>query len=372
MQNQSISEDQRQEIEKIIKKIRKKSQDGDYIYRGERKEHCKVSSALYREHMKYYEHAKNHEYVKNYYESNNREYFIQITLGDFDLRIVQREKLQAAKKHIGERPQDIYEDHKDSPRVRSSNTDDQRTILKADEIEILTELQHYGGITNLIDFTTDYFIAIYFACAGESKENGRVIVLEKTEEIENMIIRPYNPRHRVVAQKSIFLYPRQGFVEVPDVNIVTIPEQLKRPMITYLRRYHDLSAATIYNDLHGFITYENKRQDSKREFHLGLAFHTSGLDTENTTHSKELYNQAIKHYDSAIKLDSEDSNSYYNLGECLLHLEQFDQAKIDIKIAKDMGVDVISAFRNEYNDAADFKERTGIELPPDLAEMLGG
>ena len=188
-----------------------------------------------------------------------------------------------------------------------------------------------------------------------------------------MIIRPYSPRHRVVAQKSIFLYPPQGFVDVPDVNIVTIPEHLKRPMIMYLRKHHDLSAATIYNDLHGFITSENKRQDSKREFYLGLAFHISGLDTKSTTHSKEFYNEAIKHYNSAIKLDSEDSGSYYNRGECLLHLGQLDQAKIDIKTAKDMGVDIISAFRNEYENAEDFKEKTDIEeLPPDLAKMLGG
>ena len=332
MQNRSISEEQLQKIEKIIDKIKNESRDRNYIYRGEGKEHCKVSSALYREHMKYYKHAKNHEYVKNYYESNNREYFIQVTLRDFDLRIAQRQKLQSAKKHIGESPQDIYEDHK-----QSITSLDPEPILTADEIEILTELQHYGDKTNLIDFTTDYLIAIYFACAGESTENGRVIVLEKTEEIENMITRPYSPRHRVVAQKSIFLYPRRGFVDVPDANIVTIPECLKRPMITYLCKHHDLSAATIYNDLHGFITYENKRQDSKRESHLGLAFHNSGLDTENTTHSKDLYNQAIKHYDSAIKLDSEDSGSYYNRGECRLHLGQLDQAKIDIKLLKIWG-----------------------------------
>ena len=29
------------------------------------------------------------------------------------------------------------------------------------EFEILTELQHYGGYTNLIDFTTDSHIALF-------------------------------------------------------------------------------------------------------------------------------------------------------------------------------------------------------------------
>ena len=298
----SYIENSEHEIDEIIKEIKRKSRDGNYIYRGERKEYCKVSSALYREHMKYYESAKNNEYIKN------REY-INTNLKDYDLRIAQRERLQAAKKHIGEPSQDINEDHKESSRVRSTNTDDHRTILKADEIEILTELQHYGGITNLIDFTTDYLIAIYFACAGESKENGRVIVLEKTKDIDSMIIRPYNPQHRVIAQKSIFLYPPQGFVEVPDVNIVTIPKHLKHRIITHLRKYHDISAATIYNDIHGVITYENIQQDSKRQLHLGLAFHIAGLDTRGTTHSEGLYKEAIKYYDSAIKLDSEASDA---------------------------------------------------------------
>ena len=70
------------------------------------------------------------------------------------------------------------------------------------DIEILTELQHYGGKTNLIDFITDYFIAIFFACDGHPNEDGRVILLQRTNEIESIIIRPQNPRHRVIAQKA--------------------------------------------------------------------------------------------------------------------------------------------------------------------------
>ena len=137
MANQSISENQLEEIEKIINEIKNKSSSGDYIYRGERKKYDDVSSALYREHMKYYEHMKNHEYMKN------GQYFIQVTLGNLDFRTVQREKLQAAKRHIGDPPQDIYEDHR-----QSITSLDPEPILTSDEIEILTELQHYGAKTN--------------------------------------------------------------------------------------------------------------------------------------------------------------------------------------------------------------------------------
>ena len=58
---------------------------------------------------------------------------------------------------------------------------------ETDTFEILTELQHYGGNTNLIDFTTDNHIALFFACNGFSDKPGRVILLEKTKEIATYI-----------------------------------------------------------------------------------------------------------------------------------------------------------------------------------------
>ena len=346
MTNKSNSENREPTIDDIINEIKSKSSNGDYIYRGERQLHCKVSSALYREHD-------------------------DIDIEYFDLRNAQREILKAAKKHIGEPPQAIYEDYKDAPRVRFPNVDHRRMILKTDEIEILTELQHYGGKTNLIDFTTDYLIAIYFACAGEPKVDGRVIVLEKTEEIESMIIRPYNPRHRVVAQKSIFLYPPKGFVDVPDDKKIVIPFTLKQLLLTYLRKHHDISAETIYNDIHGFITNQNIHKSAYIEFNMGLTFHYRGHQAKIDTDRKEFYKEAIKHYDSAIELNSEDAGSYYNRGECLLHLGKLDQGKKDIKIAKDMGLDIISSFHNDYKNVEDFEKRTRVELPPDITEMLG-
>ena len=48
------------------------------------------------------------------------------------------------------------------------------------DFEILTEIQHYGGKTNLIDFTTDYLIALFFACDGHHDKEGRII-MQKTK-----------------------------------------------------------------------------------------------------------------------------------------------------------------------------------------------
>ena len=139
----------------------------------------------------------------------------------------------------------------DEAKAYSNETDD--------PLEILTLLQHYGGKTNLIDFTTDHLIAIFFACdrSASLKEDGRLILFERNEERKNQVLRPRNPRNRVIAQKSVFVRHPDGFLNPDDVEIITIPAHLKQPLLAYLRKYHDISTETIYNDLHGFITNQH-------------------------------------------------------------------------------------------------------------------
>ena len=48
---------------------------------------------------------------------------------------------------------------------------------KYENLEILTKIQHYGGSTNLIDFTKDYFVALFFACDSSPNKPGRLISL---------------------------------------------------------------------------------------------------------------------------------------------------------------------------------------------------
>ena len=97
----------------LIQEIVERSANGDHVYRGEPECYPKVSSTLCR-----------------LYEDVDEEYF--------DIQEVQKEILDKARRY-------------------TSTTD---------ELEILAELQHYGGKTNLIDFTTDYHTALFFACDG--------------------------------------------------------------------------------------------------------------------------------------------------------------------------------------------------------------
>ena len=106
-----------------------------------------------------------------------------------------------------------------------------------DDNEVLDQLQHFGYSTNLIDFTTDYHIALFFACDGKPKKDGRVILLNKTGyPLRN----PTGPANRVIAQKSVFVQPPQGCVEPSDV--VVIPHRLKNRILKHLDQAHGVAA----------------------------------------------------------------------------------------------------------------------------------
>ena len=332
-QNDSLSE-----VLEIIREIAEKSAGDDYIYRGEPEDYGKVSSSLYRQ-------------------------YTDIETEHFDIEIVQKEDLKDAKKYTHE----------------------------TDEFEILTQLQHFGGKTNLIDFTTDYLVALFFACNGFYDQGGRMI-LQKRNPIEKRINRPRNPRNRVIAQKSLFVRPPRGFLE-PD-NVIPIPKGLKQPILVYLRKCHGISTETIYNDLQGFIKHQKIHQSAYTEFYKGLtcqdkkdydnaiSHYTKSIElnpnvavcynNRGTVYlRKDEYHNAIQDYTMAIVLSPYDTPAYSGRGEAWLHLEEWEKARSDLTVAREKGLDIVASFHNDYESVADFEQKNGVELPQDLATMLG-
>ena len=129
-----------------------------------------------------------------------------------------------------------------------------RYTTGADDDSILTEIQHFGGATNLIDFTDDYLVALFFASVEGDRKDGRV-VLHWPES--DTVVRPKQTINRVVSQKSVFVRPRRGFI-VPDARdeTVVVPGDLKASLLSFLERFHGISEKTVYNDIHGFIRHQ--------------------------------------------------------------------------------------------------------------------
>ena len=298
-----------------ITEIATASANDAYIYRGESKYHSKVCSGIYRE----YETGINTKYL--------------------DVEVIQAEILREAKEY----------------------TD------KTDEFEILTEIQHYGGNTNLIDFTTNYLVALFFACDGEHEKPGRVILLQRPPKIDPKaytVKKPPGTIRRAEVQKSIFVEARSGVVE-PDA-VVSIPADLKVHILGYLEKYHDISTKTIYNDLLGFI--ESRRIHKKRhaEFHKGLSYHMCAE-----------YDKAIEHYTTAINLNPEYTKAYNNRGLAYEEKGNLDTAIQDYNTAIGLNREDIKAYYNRGNAYArkgDFDEaiknyNTAVELTPDFVDV---
>ena len=159
----------------------------------------------------------------------------------------------------------------DIARVEEEMVADARkyTALAGHE-EILTEIQHFGGATNLIDFTNDYLIALFFASGESEQTDGRVVLHWPEPET---VLRPKQTMNRIVSQRSVFVRPRRGFI-VPDASqeTVLVPHNLKGSILTFLERFHGISKTTVYNDIHGYIRHQTpSRSRYARTFRESLS-----------------------------------------------------------------------------------------------------
>ena len=275
------------EVLLLLGELARKSTSDNYIYRGEPKYYKKVSSSLYRQ-----------------FPDIERQYF--------HIESVQDEILLAASQFIGQ----------------------------FDKDDVLAQLQHYGYPTNLIDFTADYHIALFFACDGEPQEDGRVIFLRPTNY---PLLRPGSPPNRVIAQKSILVRPPAGFVEPAD--IVTVPRELKGPILKYLSMSHGIDVTTIYNDLHGFMRHHKAHKSAYAEFYAGLTHFLKGERTE-----------AIERYDRAIALNPQMAMAYNNRGAAWMAGGDHSHAIVDFNRAIELNPQDAGAYNNRGSALKDLRQ----------------
>ncbi len=298
---------------KKIGEIARASEDGDYIYRGEPECYDKVTSNLYR-----------------HYEGD-------IEAENFEVETAQAEMLKEAKGYA----------------------------QKAPDFETLTQLQHYGGKTNLIDFTTDYLVALFFACNGSHDEDGRILLLKQTEESKSKyrVTTPRIPQNRVIAQKSKFVQPPEGFI-YPS-NEIDVPRGLKKPMLDYLRKHHAISTETIYNDLHGFIKHQELHDSAYAEFYKG-----------ETRYKRKEFDKAIEHYNTVLRLNPGRVEGYINRGNSYQAKGEYVRSIKDFDTAIQLKPDSADAYYNRGNvyrckgevDCAIRDFGSAIRINPNFAE----
>ena len=137
---------------------------------------------------------------------------------------------------------------------------------------------------------------------------------------------------------------------------------------------NDVDASEAYNN-RGLVYFHKSNfdlamQDFNRAIKLQPKLVTAYVNRAAAYLSKNEFNLAIENYTKVIGLNPELAMAYYARGAAWLHLREWEKAKADIASAKDKGLDIIAAFQNTYRSVAVFKQRYGIQLPPDIVVML--
>ena len=283
------------EVHEKIKEILNACEGGEYVFRGEKEFYNNISSGLYR-------------------------YFCEPSVGRrkplidperFSV-LWEEEFVQRAKQHF-------------------QNTS---------SVGILTELQHYGGKTTLIDFTYNFHVALFFACDGGFGKDGRIILLNQSRltEVEGDIdynknsdyifVTPIGKNTRVIFQSSIFVHAPKGLIDEKelkeDLKIITIKKEIKRDMLDYLKKRLGIHAETIYNDIHGFIQNTENYSMPAIEFFIGLECMQNGN-----------YKNAIKHFTKCADLVSgvKLAAAYTYKANARRMLKQYQSALKDVNCA---------------------------------------
>ena len=265
------------------------------------------------------------------------------------------------------------------------------------DFNILAQIQHYGGKTNLIDFTTDYLIALFFACDRAHDKDGRIILLSK-ESTEDYTVREMpSIINRAASQKSVLVEPTNGFIDSKHYDVVVIPKDLKQEILFYLQRFHGISTKRVYDDIHGYIQSLAWDQSSYIEWIAGKEYEDHGsymeaIDAYTRAIGLKLdffegyrdrgrlhfgvnnFSQALEDYNMAIELNPDNVDSYYYRGNLHYALLDYDKALDDystaIKLSSDDNVDFYHARGRAYFERGEFGPalddyKIALQLKPD-------
>ena len=90
---------------------------------------------------------------------------------------------------------------------------------------------------------------------------------------------------------------------------------------------------------------------------------------ETSTPKQDDFAQAVQEYTHALSIRPNKA-AFANRAFALLCLSQWDSARSDLLSARNMGMNLVSAFRADYADVAAFEKAHDVKLPQDIADMV--
>ena len=246
------------------------------------------------------------------------------------------------------------------------------------DLELLTQLQHFGAATCLLDFTESALVALYFACRGNDGKGGEIFCVPhrnissapKDAEISALLqekkLYQWRPvmhgeaERRIIRQDGLFLINLPSNLD--DWEKITVaednseadtlsrtPADLKKIIITIqaankekireeLKNAYQISEETLFIDLSGFS--QNQASGRKLERYWALLY--SGNEKVYQGQSEA----AIADYDAAICLKPDLAAAYTNHGLANYNLGRFEAAIADFDEAIRLNPDLVKAYNN--------------------------
>ena len=266
-----------------------------YIYRGQSDGSWKVVSGVYR----------------RIEESKRRAKFPKAAVENEEVLEYLTEKLNEARKRLT--PYQISEIH------------------EINDINILVEMQHYGGATNLIDFSFNSLIALYFSSVDSYDVDGKIFCINNSDpykvlatnkrSLEELFPTPagkfysYSPNHsnrRIIKQDSIFIFNDVGYIDESLIDFVfTIKASAKEKIVQGLKDLIGITEESIYPDFLGYLQANNARKPFK------IRNAQDYFEQAVRLHKRKEYGQAIDYYEKSLVIDSNQPKAFLGITQCL-------------------------------------------------------
>ena len=279
------------------------------------------------------------------------------------------------------------------------------------DLELLAKLQHYGAATCLIDFTRNFFVAMWFACQHHKEKDGKIFILNTGDE-KNFLslegedlekkVRPiltfqirdeiasskettilsgpqpswwhWSPQglvQRILKQDSLFIFG-QPKIEGALLQEIKISHGDKYKILKEIERLVGITERALFKDLPGFATIHGHNKFlppgyGNAEYYLRKG--NEALQREDFEGAVADYNETIKHNPDYVEAYNNRGSAKSNLGDlngAIADLDRAIELKPDSAVAYYNRGDVKSNLGDHRGAIADYDR--AIELNPDFTE----
>ena len=230
------------------------------------------------------------------------------------------------------------------------------------DLQLLSQLQHFGAATGLIDFTWHSLVALWFATSSPNNRqcSGKIFAIDLNDTTQFSKV-PHNRNeqtldrifplntgpttrqlcwepvfkgdaaNRVLRQRSVFVAGHPTGAEIPQRRIlleIEIPFSEKGDIRQELDALFGISEQSLFPDVHGYST-ANSASSPIPPLGNPQVFLFKGSDL----YQRGEYSRAIDAYDECLRLGPAQPLVYFLRGNARAQLEDYAGAKSDYDVA---------------------------------------